>query len=86
MATYRKDRAVEIPIVFKEVNAGSSFWLVNPNKLANEIISLTQEKLLTQQINKDENLVVSVSSLTPANKLLAVTTLAGSAVSPSVPQ
>ncbi|KAG0411312.1 hypothetical protein HPB47_011567, partial [Ixodes persulcatus] len=46
-----------------------------PNLLANQIVSITQEKVISHKINKDGNLSVNVASLDSANKLLAVTSL-----------
>lgn len=79
LVTHRNDAPAGIPIIFKLTNKDSGFWRVNTKKLAAEIVTVTQEKLLTQQIKKE------LSSLAAANKLLALTTLAGFAVSPVVP-
>lgn len=81
----RKDRATGIPIMFKASNPMASFWLVNPNNLAAEIVAVAQEKLLSHQFTKDGSLVVNVSSLTSANKLLAITALAGIPCTSNVP-
>ncbi|KAG0433133.1 hypothetical protein HPB47_020200 [Ixodes persulcatus] len=40
---YRKKRSKGIPIVFKSTKA-QSFWKVNPNRIANEIVTTAQEK------------------------------------------
>ncbi|KAM7308884.1 uncharacterized protein ISCGN_012515 [Ixodes scapularis] len=83
--TYRKKRSKGIPIVFKSTKA-QSFWKVNPNRIANEIVTTAQEKVSSHKITKDGSLVVSVASLSSANKLLALKTVAGIDVAANVPQ
>ncbi|XP_029840872.2 uncharacterized protein LOC115324407 [Ixodes scapularis] len=84
--TYRKNRETGIPVVFKPTTQNTSFWRVNPNVLANEIIAVTQEKIVSHKINKEGNLSVNVSSLDSANKLLAVTSLGEIQVTAHIPE
>ncbi|KAM7307787.1 hypothetical protein ISCGN_011423 [Ixodes scapularis] len=86
VVTYRKNRATGIPVVFKPTTPNTSFWRVNPNVLANEIIAVTQEKIVSHKINKEGNLSVNVSSLDSANKLLAVTSLGEIQVTAHIPE
>lgn len=86
VVTYRKNRATGIPVVFKPTTPNKSFWRVNPNVLANEIIAVTQEKIVSHKINKEGNLSVNVSSLDSANKLLAVTSLGEIQVTAHIPE
>lgn len=84
--SYKKDRASGIPVFFKPTQPGSSFWRVNPNVLASEIVAVSQEKLLSHRITKDGSLAVNVASLPSANRLLAVATLSGVACTAIVPK
>ncbi|CAN7945588.1 unnamed protein product [Ixodes hexagonus] len=84
--TYKKDRASGIPVVFKPTKPRSSFWHVNPNVLASEILQVSQEKLLSHRFTSDGSLAVNVTSLTSANRLLAVSTLAGITCAATVPK
>ncbi|KAM7291266.1 uncharacterized protein ISCGN_027839 [Ixodes scapularis] len=83
---YKKNRPAGIPVVFKTVNREKSFWRINPNVVANEVIGIAKEKLLSHRINKDGSLAVSVESLLAANRLLAVTSLCTIEVTPSAPE
>ncbi|XP_042148626.1 uncharacterized protein LOC121837166 [Ixodes scapularis] len=83
---YKKNRPAGIPVVFKTVNSEKSFWRINPNVVANEVIGIAKEKLLSHRINKDGSLAVSVESLLAANRLLAVTSLCTIEVTTSVPE
>lgn len=84
--TYRKNRPAGIPVIFKPTVAGSSFWRVNPNKIAQEIVATAQEKVQSQRINNDGSLSVTVASLQSANKLLEMSNVAGINVTTCVPQ
>ncbi|CAN8029586.1 unnamed protein product [Ixodes persulcatus] len=83
---YKKNRPAGIPVVFKTINSEKSFWRINPNVVANEVIGIAKEKLLSHRINKDGSLAVSVESLLVANRLLAVTSLCIIEVTTSVPE
>lgn len=85
LVSYKKDRPAGIPVVFKPITSEQSFWRVNPNTIANEILNITKEKLLSHRINKDGSMTVSVASLQSANRLLAVTSLSAIEVTTSVP-
>ncbi|KAM7291270.1 hypothetical protein ISCGN_027843 [Ixodes scapularis] len=84
--SYKKDRPSGIPILIKPTNAGSSFWRVNPNAIASEILAVSQEKLIAHRFTKDGSLAVNVASLASANKLLAITTLVGVTCTATVPK
>ncbi|CAN7948468.1 unnamed protein product, partial [Ixodes hexagonus] len=82
--SYKKNRPAGIPVVFKP-NPGKSLWRVNPNEVAEEIIEIAQEKLLSHRINKDGSLTVSVASLPTANRLLAMSSVCSIEVTTNVP-
>ncbi|KAH6924523.1 hypothetical protein HPB50_019194 [Hyalomma asiaticum] len=42
---YKKQQMQDIPVVFRS-RPEMSFWRVNPNSLATEVLALTKEKLL----------------------------------------
>lgn len=83
---YKKARAAGIPVTFQPTQPGSSLWRVNPNLLAAAVVASAQEKVLTHRLNKDGSLVVTVPTLSAANRLLEVTEVAGMAVRVSVPR
>lgn len=84
--SYKKDRPSGIPILIKPTNPGSSFWRVNPNAIASEILAVSQEKLIGHRFTEDGSLAVNVASLASANKLLAITTLVGVTCTATVPK
>ncbi|CAN7999039.1 unnamed protein product [Ixodes hexagonus] len=83
---YKKNRPAGIPILFHPTSREISFWKVNPNVLAKEVLGIAQEKILSHRIAKDGSLSVSVASLPAANKLLAQTSLAGIEVRATTPR
>lgn len=86
LVSYKKKRNTGIPVLFQPSQAGCSLWRANPNVVAADIVVAAQEKVLAHRFNKDGSLVVNVSSLSAANRLLQVPTLAGIAVEARVPQ
>lgn len=85
LVTYKKKQAAGIPVVFAPA-AGYSLWRANPNVLASEVVVTAQEKVITHHLTKDGRLIVTVSSLAAANRLLHVSTLAGMSVEARVPR
>lgn len=83
---YKKSRPTGIPVVIQPTQPGCSFWRLNPNLLASAVVSIAQEKVLTHRFNKDGGLVVTVSTLNAANRLLAVTELVGMTVQARLPR
>ncbi|KAM7286493.1 uncharacterized protein ISCGN_030296 [Ixodes scapularis] len=83
---YKKTRKAGIPVLFKLNDPSQSFWKVNPNKLAQEIVATSQEKVLSQRIDKNGGLTVTVASAEAANNLLKLNALAGIKVDVVVPQ
>ncbi|XP_042144527.1 cyclin-dependent kinase 1 [Ixodes scapularis] len=86
IVSYKKNRPAGIPILFHPTSKETSFWKVNPNVLAREVLGIAQEKILSHRIAKDGSLSVSVASLPAANKLLAQTSLAGIEVRATTPR
>ncbi|KAL1421450.1 hypothetical protein MTO96_004143 [Rhipicephalus appendiculatus] len=53
--TYKKARRAGIPTIFKLTDPGASFWKVNPNKLASEVVTAAKEKVQSFRVNRDGN-------------------------------
>lgn len=85
LVTYRKHRPAGIPIIIRLIKKESAFWRANSHKLADEIVTVTQKKLLIHKIKKDGTMAVIVSYIIATNKLLALTTLAVCSICPVVP-
>ncbi|KAL1477823.1 hypothetical protein MTO96_035449 [Rhipicephalus appendiculatus] len=85
VVSYKKKRGTGVPVVFRPTMEGGSFWKVNPNIVASAVVTSAQEKVLNHRLNKDGSLMVTVSTLPAANRLLTVTELAGVAVEARVP-
>lgn len=83
---YKKKRPAGIPVKFQPTQQGCSLWRLNPNLLAAAVVTSAQEKVLTHRMNKDGTLIVTVSTLAAANRLLEVTEIAGMAIRASVPR
>ncbi|KAH6946398.1 hypothetical protein HPB50_013232 [Hyalomma asiaticum] len=56
--TYKKARPTGIPIIFKLTDPDASFWKVNPNKLASEVVTAATEKVQSFRVNRDGNFSV----------------------------
>ncbi|KAH7982621.1 hypothetical protein HPB52_006173 [Rhipicephalus sanguineus] len=85
VVSYKKKRAAGVPVIFKPTQPDRNFWKVKPNLLASAVVTTAQEKVLSHRLNKDDSLMVTTSSVPAANRLLAVTDLAGIAVEARVP-
>ncbi|KAL1470940.1 hypothetical protein MTO96_023964 [Rhipicephalus appendiculatus] len=85
VASYKKKGGAGVPVFFRPTMDGGSLWKVNPNIVASAVVTSAQEKVLKHSLNKDGSLVVTVSTLPAANRLLTVTELAGVAVEARVP-
>ncbi|KAH7943074.1 hypothetical protein HPB52_004891 [Rhipicephalus sanguineus] len=85
VVSYKKKRGTGVPVVFRPTIDGGSLWKVNPNIVASAVVTSAQEKVLNHRLNKDGSLMVTVSTLPAANRLLTVTELAGVAVEARVP-
>ncbi|KAL1442313.1 hypothetical protein MTO96_046462 [Rhipicephalus appendiculatus] len=83
--SYKKKRAEGVPVIFKPTQPDRSFWKVNPNLPASAVVTIAQEKVFSHRLNKDGSVMVTMSSVPAANRLLAVTELAGVAVEAHVP-
>ncbi|KAL1440296.1 hypothetical protein MTO96_031681 [Rhipicephalus appendiculatus] len=85
VVSYKKKRGTGVPVLFRPTMEGGSLWKVNPNIVASAVITSAQEKVFSHHLNKDGSLMVTVSTLPAANRLLTVTELAGVAVEARVP-
>ncbi|KAL1442064.1 hypothetical protein MTO96_008069 [Rhipicephalus appendiculatus] len=83
--SYKKKRPEGIPVVFRPSEEGNSFWHVNPNRAASEIVSAAKEKVQSFRVNRDGSFSVSVSSVTSAKHLLSMSEVAGLGVKPYIP-
>ncbi|KAH7985183.1 hypothetical protein HPB52_024275 [Rhipicephalus sanguineus] len=64
---------------------GASFWKVNPNKLASEVVTAAKEKVQSFRVNRDGNFSGSqvIQWKSTYNPLLDVTTVSDMAMSPN---
>lgn len=85
VVNYKKNRGAGIPVVLRPMSPEASFWKVNPNILASAVVASAQEKVIRHRLNKDGSLMVTVSTLPAANRLLAISELAGVSVEARVP-
>lgn len=85
IVSHKKKRSTGVPVVFRPTLEGGNLWKVNPNVVASAIVTSAQEKVLSHRLNKDGSLLVTVSTLPAANRLLTVTELAGVSVEARVP-
>ncbi|KAG0421046.1 hypothetical protein HPB47_003053, partial [Ixodes persulcatus] len=56
IVSYKKNRPAGILILFHPTSKETSFWKVNPNVLAREVLGIAQEKILSHRIAKDGSL------------------------------
>ncbi|XP_040079323.1 uncharacterized protein LOC120850757 [Ixodes scapularis] len=75
--TVRKNRPAGIPLIIKPKEQGTSFWKFNPNRIAKEIVTVYQEKLLAPRIRKDGTITVNTATLNSTNRLLMMKSLVG---------
>lgn len=75
--TVRKNRPAGIPLIIKPKEQGTSFWKINPNRIATEIVTVSQEKLLAPCIRKDGTITVNTATLNSTNRLLMMKSLVG---------
>ncbi|XP_040067805.2 uncharacterized protein LOC115318152 [Ixodes scapularis] len=73
--TVRKNRPARIPLIIKPKEQGTSFWKINPNRIAKEIVTVSQEKLLAPRIRKDGTITVNTATLNSTNRLLMMNSL-----------
>ncbi|KAH6948430.1 hypothetical protein HPB50_024371 [Hyalomma asiaticum] len=83
--TYKKARPTGIPIILKLTDPDASFWNVNPNKLASEVVIEAKEKVQSFRVNRDGNFSVSVSTVAASSRVVELTRVAGLEVTPYVP-
>ncbi|KAL1424140.1 hypothetical protein MTO96_003638 [Rhipicephalus appendiculatus] len=57
--TYKKRRFEGIPVVFRPIEETRTFWKVNPNVVAPEIVALAKEKVRSFRVNKDGSFSVT---------------------------
>ncbi|KAG0425162.1 hypothetical protein HPB47_027656, partial [Ixodes persulcatus] len=60
IVSFKKNQPAGIPILFHPTSKETSFWKVNPNVLAREVLGIAQEKILSHRIAKDGSLQRSV--------------------------
>lgn len=73
------------PVLFTTVNSEKSFWSVNPDVIAMDIMKATKEKIFSDHITKDGNLVINDPSKGAAQNLMDVKKIAGIDVTASIP-
>lgn len=72
-------------MIFKCVQPDASFWKVNPNLVAQDILRATQEKIISHKINRQGHLIICVRSERSAKTLLATKFVAGIEIAAAVP-
>ncbi|KAH8041768.1 hypothetical protein HPB51_017890 [Rhipicephalus microplus] len=76
VVSYKKKSGTGVLVVFRPTTDRGSLWKVNPNTVTSSVVTSAQEKVLKHRLNKDGSLMVTVSTLPAANRLLTVTELA----------
>lgn len=74
-----------LPVVFRITEEGKTFWDINPNQVARELVDCLHRDVIHQRLSGRGNLVVSVARAEAAIKLLDVTTLGGISVEAHIP-
>lgn len=74
-----------ITVIFRPKCKERSFWRVNPNSLANEVLALARGNVLSSRIAEDGSLFVTVASRPLANRLLSQTRICGVDVETATP-
>ncbi|XP_064469919.1 uncharacterized protein LOC135384635 [Ornithodoros turicata] len=85
VVTHKESRPGGIPVVFRCKSDSDSFWNVNPDLIAHDILTATQEKVLHHRINKQGTLILHVSSEHSARRLLSLKSLSSIPVEPRIP-
>ncbi|XP_064460926.1 uncharacterized protein LOC135370905 [Ornithodoros turicata] len=85
LVTYKKNRPQGIPVLFKPVDSGKSFWKVNPNVVAKTIRSAAQESILRHRVNADGSMCVFVQTEGAVSNLMTLSEVAGVAVTVTIP-
>lgn len=78
-------RRFNLPVVFRITEEDKTFWDINPNQIARELVATLQRDVIHQRLSQRGNLVVSVARAEAAIKLLDVTTLGGVSVEAHIP-
>ncbi|XP_064488892.1 uncharacterized protein LOC135400869 [Ornithodoros turicata] len=82
---HKKNRKSGIPVILRPVKPDESFLGANPNTVAREVMTATQERIKNHRIASDGSIVITVATLPAAKALLALTSLANIAVTTRVP-
>lgn len=83
---HKKTRRAGIPVILTPVDPKQSFLEANPNVIAQEVLSATQERIRGHRIAKEGFLCVTVASLPAAKALLKLTALANIGVTTRIPE
>ncbi|XP_077546624.1 uncharacterized protein LOC144159170 isoform X2 [Haemaphysalis longicornis] len=78
-------RRFNLPVVFRITEEDKTFWDINPNQVARELVATLQRDVIHQRLSQRGNLMVSVARAEAAIKLLDVTTLGGVSVEAHIP-
>lgn len=84
LSDYSK-RRFNLPVVFRITEEGKTFWDINPNQVARELVDTLHRDVIHQRLSRRGNLMVSVARAEAAIKLLDVTTLGGVSVEAHIP-
>ncbi|XP_064460378.1 uncharacterized protein LOC135370528 [Ornithodoros turicata] len=85
LVTYKKNSPQGSPFVFKPVGQDCSFWRVNPNAIAKDILSAAQEPILRHQVNNDGSMCIFVKTEGAVSNLLDLRSVASIDVTVVIP-
>lgn len=78
-------RRYSLPVVFRIVEGDRTFWDVNPNQIAHELVTILGRDVVHQRLSRRGLLTVRVATADAAIKLLDIKTLGGLSVEASIP-
>lgn len=74
-----------LPVVFRIVEGDRTFWDINPNQIARELVTILCRDVVHQRLSRRGLLTVRVATADAAIKLLDIKTLGGLSVEASIP-
>ncbi|KAH8030840.1 hypothetical protein HPB51_011884 [Rhipicephalus microplus] len=82
---HNNGRRYILPVVFRIVEDGRTFWDVRPSKIARELVTILGRDVVHQRLSRRGLLTVRVATADAAIKLLDIKTLGGLSVEASIP-
>ncbi|XP_075525077.1 uncharacterized protein LOC142557253 isoform X3 [Dermacentor variabilis] len=81
----KRARRFSLPVVFRIVEGDRTFWDINPNQIARELVTILSRDVVHQRLSRRGLLTVRVATADAAIKLLDIKTLGGLSVEASIP-